>query len=393
MGKSLWLAVALTVLVPVGCGGGPSQEAAESTREAVVTATGVDYSFARPSPGGLKSEGYTFACRYLSPPPNSKNLSQAEADALWAAGVDVVANFEEGATNALNGQSQGVTDATIADGQSQADGIPQARPIYFSVDFDAQPGDFAAIDAYFDGVASVIGEGRTGAYGGYAIIQHLFDAGKIRWGWQTYAWSNGAWDARAQLRQVQNDITAAGDNACCDEDQAQAADFGQWHASSQDPCASAVDGFYCGQSTQWAGGTKDHLYDCAAGVTTSDVACPAGCLVEPSGTPDQCAPYDGGGGADAAADAGPAGDAAKAEGGVSPLDAATPGPDAAASVDSGQRPPGDPGSPSPDAGAATTQASGGCAAGGGDASGGLPAGAWLALALLVRRKRARHAHD
>lgn len=392
MGKSLWLAVALTVLVPVGCGGGPSREAEETTQEAVVTATGVDYSFARPSPGGLHGEGYTFACRYLSPPPNSKNLSKSEADALWAAGVDVVANFEEGATNALNGHGQGVTDATIADGQSQADGIPAGRPIYFSVDFDAQPGDFAAIDAYFDGVASVIGEGRTGAYGGYAIIQHLFDAGKIRWGWQTYAWSNGAWDARAQLRQVQNDITAAGDSACCDLDQAQAADFGQWHAASKDPCASAADGFYCGQSTQWAGGTKDHLYDCAGGVTKSDVACPGGCVIEPSGKPDQCAPYDGGG-VDAAADAGPAVDAGAGGDTGAPLDAATPGEDAAGSVDSGRPPPGDAGGASPDAGAAATQASSGCSAAGVGVSGAFPAGASLALALLVRRRRARRAHD
>jgi len=187
MGKSFWLVAgcfvaALAAIGPAGCGSGPDDEQLGSTGEAVVNATGVDYSFARPSPSGLHGEGYTFACRYLSPPPNGKNLSAAEAVQLWAAGVDVVANFEEGATNALNGNGQGVTDATIADGQSQADGIPHGRPIYFSVDFDAQPGDFASIDAYFDGVASVIGVGRTGAYGGIAIVQHLFDAGKIRWG-------------------------------------------------------------------------------------------------------------------------------------------------------------------------------------------------------------------
>ncbi|MFI2206441.1 hypothetical protein ACH47Z_37915 [Streptomyces sp. NPDC020192] len=46
------------------------------------------------------------------------------------------------------------------------------------------------------------------------------------WGWQTYAWSGGNWDSRAQLRQVQNDITVAGHDA--DLDQAMAADFGQW---------------------------------------------------------------------------------------------------------------------------------------------------------------------
>ena len=53
---------------------------------------------------------------------------------------------------------------------------------------------------------------RTGAYGGYYVIKRAFDAGKITWGWQTYAWSGGQWDARAQFRQTSNGITAAGDS-------------------------------------------------------------------------------------------------------------------------------------------------------------------------------------
>jgi hypothetical protein len=326
------LSVLLVLVALVAACSSGSPEDIGSIGERTVYATGVDYSFARPSPSGLKKDGFTFACRYLSPPPNSKNLSKAEADALWAAGVDVVANFEEAATNALGGHAQGVTDAKVADGEANADGIPKWRPIYFSVDFDATTADFAAIDAYFDGVASVIGEGRTGAYGGYAVIKHLFDVGKIRWGWQTYAWSGGAWDSRAQLRQVLNDITAAGDTACCDKDEAMAKDYGQWHASPIDPCASAADGKYCGQSTQWEGGTKDHLYDCVGGVTKSDVDCPGGCVIEPSGHPDVCAAYDagpdvstdahdgeaGGDGGDAKSDAGDIdahGDGANVDGG------------------------------------------------------------------------------
>jgi len=373
-------ALSLVVLTLVGCGDAPSSEPAESTSQAVVTATGVDYSFARPSPGGLSSEGYTFACRYLSPPPNGKNLSASEAAQLWAAHVDVVANFEETATNALSGQTQGVTDAQLADSQSKADGIPAGRPIYFSVDFDAQTSDFAAIDAYFDGVASVIGIGRTGAYGGYAAIQHLFDAGKIRWGWQTYAWSNGSWDSRAQLRQVQNDITAAGDSACCDEDQAQAADFGQWHASSIDPCASAADGYYCGQSTQWAGGTTNHLYRCTGGVTVSNVDCPAGCIVEASGVPDQCAPYDGGTTSDAGVRSDAGSDARQAtEAGST----GNPQPEAGSEEDAGVPIPGPPES----TGESSTHSSGGCSAAGAGSPLGI-AWPWLTLAALwgVRRR-------
>ena len=298
------VAIVLVALFLFACSSAEPTESSES-QPLTIVADGVDYSFARPSPSGLYAGGYRFACRYLSPPPNEKNLSKSEAQSLWAAGVDVVSNFEEDAENSLDGYAQGVTDAKLADGQAQADGMPPGRPIYFSVDFDATEAQQTTIDDYFDGVASVIGLGRTGAYGGYYVIQRLFDAGKITWGWQTYAWSGGQWDARAQLRQVLNDITAAGDSDCCDHDQAVANDFGQWHApNANDPCSTApTNGFYCGQSTQWGGGTKDVLYDCEDGATKSKTTCAAGCVVEAEGKPDQCNPVPEGGPAEAGDDA------------------------------------------------------------------------------------------
>jgi hypothetical protein len=41
-------------------------------------------------------------------------------------------------------------------------------------------------------------------------------AGKAVFAWQTYAWSGGQWDSRAQLRQTRNDVTVGG--AACDSD-------------------------------------------------------------------------------------------------------------------------------------------------------------------------------
>jgi len=73
------------------------------------------------------------------------------------------------------------------------------------------------------------------------------------------------------------------------------------HASannSSDPCSSAADGLYCGQSTQWKGGTPDVLYDCEGGVTKSKTTCTAGCEVEPPGTSDECKPVPEAGDAD-----------------------------------------------------------------------------------------------
>src|SRR5262249_42156166 len=63
-------------------------------------------------------------------------------------------------------------------------------------------------------------------YGGLEFIKRSFDQVKIRYGWQTYAWSHGQWDARAQLRQTLNGVHIAGFDV--DLDEAHAADYGQW---------------------------------------------------------------------------------------------------------------------------------------------------------------------
>jgi hypothetical protein len=220
-------ALGAIILASAGCGSSPD-ESVDQSKSSVTSGArqGVDYSWGRPSPAGLRADGYTFAARYLSYDTSGKNLSAGEAHSLEAAGVDVVANWENDSTAALNGYSQGVSDARAAESQASADGMPAGRPIYFSIDFDASEGEQGAINSYFDGVASVIGRDRTGAYGGYYPIQRLFDAGKIQYAWQTYAWSGGQWDPRAQVRQVENGVTIAGGS--CDIDQAVAADFGQW---------------------------------------------------------------------------------------------------------------------------------------------------------------------
>lgn len=222
------VATILVATLAVACSGTGSGEGSSGRSASHLGAPqGVDYAWSRPSsPQALHAAGYSFVARYLSWDTTGKNLSASEAQSLFAAGIDVVANWEWNADDALSGYSKGVDDATEAQTLAQQCGMPADRPIYFSVDFDATPGQQAAIDSYFDGVASVIGQARAGAYGGYYVIQRLFDDGKIAWGWQTYAWSGGQWDSRAQLRQIENGVTVAG--ASCDIDQAVANDFGQW---------------------------------------------------------------------------------------------------------------------------------------------------------------------
>jgi hypothetical protein len=222
--------LAASALALVGCSaGGPvdSNDIGQGDQsDSLAGLYGCDYSFARPSPSHLHSEGYRFAVRYFSY-DSGKNLTASEAHALESAGLDVVSNWEAGSDDALAGYARGVQHAHDADAQAHAAGAPGDRPIYFSVDFDATPGQQGAINDYMDGVASVLGRSRTGAYGGYYVIKRLFDAGKIAWGWQTYAWSGGQWDSRAQARQIENGLE--GDSI--DKDQAMVADIGQWSGS------------------------------------------------------------------------------------------------------------------------------------------------------------------
>lgn len=139
------------------------------------------------------------------------------------------------------------------------------------------------------------------------------------------------------------------------------------NGGSTDPCSKApTDGEYCGQSTQFGpGGTPNNLYDCVGGATASKTACPYGCVVEPPGTNDKCAPA-------------PPPDAG---GDASNEDAAPPPSDAGGAHDATPPPP-----PDSDGGTTPNNGSGGCST----APGGAGDFGWLFAVGLVclGRKRA-----
>jgi hypothetical protein len=183
---------------------------------------GVDFAWGRPDPQVLKDAGLTFVCRYYSH-DGSKNLSLAEAQGYAKAGLDVVAVWESTANAAAAGHDQGRADAAAALTLAKACGQPDDAPIYFAIDFEAT---LAQVKGYFEGIATVLPLRRIGAYGGYGVEHELFDAGLIRYGWQTYAWSGGRWEPRAQLRQYSNDHVI--DGVGVDYDQSTESYFGQW---------------------------------------------------------------------------------------------------------------------------------------------------------------------
>lgn len=192
---------------------------------------GVDYAWGRPGVTALRAAGVEFVCRYLSHDTTGKNLDPGEATSLSNAGIWLVVVWETTFDRALGGYADGVADAKAAASQAAACGMPGDRPIYFAVDFDAAPGDQAAINAYLDGADSVLGSDsagrkRTGIYGGYGPVKRALDGNHAGWGWQTYAWSGGQWDPRAQLQQYSNDHTING--VGLDYDRPTKTDYGQW---------------------------------------------------------------------------------------------------------------------------------------------------------------------
>lgn len=191
-----------------------------------MAAKGIDYAWADPKPATscLTQNGVTFIARYFSY-DLSKDLTQAELNNAVAAGIDVVVVWETTANRMLGGRNAGVSDAKEALRRADALGMTNV-PIYFACDWDATESEQAAINAYMDGVISVIGKARAGIYAGYYPGKRTLDAGKATYLWQTYAWSGGQWDARAQLRQVQNGVTVCGTSA--DWDESWADNYGQW---------------------------------------------------------------------------------------------------------------------------------------------------------------------
>lgn len=187
---------------------------------------GVDYAWSRPNIAQLAAAGKRFACRYGGAGSTGKQLDPAEAQALSAAGVAIVANVEGSATGLLGGWSTGAAWARNADAHFRNCGMPPGRPIYLSVDFDVTSGQWPAVRDALRGAASVIGAARVGVYGGRRAIEWARRDGVAAWFWQTYAWSGGVWVPGNHIEQYRNGVQLAG--ATLDLDRALTTDFGQW---------------------------------------------------------------------------------------------------------------------------------------------------------------------
>ena len=205
---------------------------------------GCDY-VSGPSPSALKAAHMRFVCRYIAPPGSAydwKRLATAEASALHKAGLPIVLVFESSEKRATGGSVAGSQDAGYALLELHRLGAAAPVGAAFACDFDVP--DYAPklanthanalaklgpVGAYFKAIRPKLAGRQLGAYGGYWVIKRLFDAGLIDWGWQTYAWSAGLWDPRAQLQQYANGRQVGGHQV--DLDRAVHYPYGQWPPS------------------------------------------------------------------------------------------------------------------------------------------------------------------
>lgn len=185
---------------------------------------GADFTDKNLTGAEMKAAGLSFACRYLSAHPGGwKELSLAEAKDKTAHGILTVSNWED-TGHPSNTVAAGERDARSALAEAKKCGMPDFRPIYFSIDFNATADSF---DNYFKGVCNVLGVSRSGVYGSAALIQHLHQQKLITWGWRTMStgWRGGASNAYVQIVQT---FGRTINGTSTDKDTALTADIGGW---------------------------------------------------------------------------------------------------------------------------------------------------------------------
>jgi Domain of unknown function (DUF1906) len=212
----------------------------------------IDFAERRIPPDQIKSAGYAGVVNYVSearPGANfeAKPITREYADALRAAGLHIVSNYQYGKpgwsapSDFTRGFDGGVADAQTALRLHVAAGGSSSAPIFFSVDDDIDLATWNSLAVnWFRGINSVLGVERTGIYGhsqactwaiNDGVIGHSTSAGH-RWAWQTKTWSHGQREPSAVLYQeVVNSPSNPGPllgGINVDVDEVLATDFGQW---------------------------------------------------------------------------------------------------------------------------------------------------------------------
>jgi hypothetical protein len=161
----------------------------------------IDFAWTKPAPAAVKAAGYAGVIGYCSP-DLSKNLTQAEAAAYQAQGLDVLLVWESTGTDPANGAGAGAADAAAAEAQTSWYPTDHAHPIFYATDFGPTTAQMSAVLAYYEGVAGAPRAHGFGPYGDELVVNTVSAAriGAVAF-WQTVAWSGGQISSIANLYQ------------------------------------------------------------------------------------------------------------------------------------------------------------------------------------------------
>ena len=175
-------------------------------------AYGADYSGGEFTPAQLDAYhaagGYDIRVliRYIGYPANPKCVTHYPGayQSLTDSGRLVLLVHEIGANDAAGGWDAGVRNARAALNDARSIGYPEELPIFMAADdWLARQGiGLSTAMAYLQGAASVLGVGRTGAYGFTDFVHAAQDQGLANWFWLCGA-ESGVRDG-IQLYQVDN---------------------------------------------------------------------------------------------------------------------------------------------------------------------------------------------
>lgn len=166
----------------------------------------------------LAALGKHFVVRY------TRNVTAAELAADRAAGIGTVLVFETSGVDFTGLSAQGRADATLAQSQLAAVGVPNA-PVYFAI--DASTSLLQDVNDYLQGCCAVLGKARVGVYGDYSVVTAAHAGSWCAYFWQTYAWSGGSLNNSVHLYQYSNSVTLSGAVVDLDQTVVSDVDYGQ----------------------------------------------------------------------------------------------------------------------------------------------------------------------
>jgi len=159
----------------------------------------------------VAAEGAKFAVRYLVPAGYAwKRLTRSEVDVIHGAGLMIASVYQKTTDRVTGGKGAGQVDGREALAEAKLVSQPTGSVIFFAVDYDAQPKDYDAIEAYLRAAQAEIPGYHVGVYGHYGVIEEMAKRGACKYFWQTYAWSGGKKSDKANLYQYKNDTKLGG---------------------------------------------------------------------------------------------------------------------------------------------------------------------------------------